>query len=206
MDLFSTPKKFDRLNIPDAEVFYMQNMGFDIPDDVVMRRLIDETKWKDEEIFLYGKRHKQPRLIAWYGDDDKKNYSYSGIKLNPNPWTELLKEIKLHVEKLCNYEFNSVLLNYYRSEKDSIGFHSDDEKELGNAPVIASVSYGEIRTFIFKSKKNKKIKNISLKLSSGSLLLMKGDTQKNWVHGINKENVKCGPRINLTFRHVEEGE
>lgn len=203
MDLFSLPNTFERINIPEAEVYYMPQMEIHIPEGLILQRLIEETPWKSEELFLYGKKYMQPRLIAWYGDDDRKKYTYSGIQLTPIPWTKLLKEIKEKVEYLCSFKFNSALLNYYRNEQDSIGFHSDDEKELGNTPVIASLSYGETRTFIFKNKNRKDVKNVSLKLSSGSLLLMKGDTQKNWAHGINKENFKCGPRVNLTFRYVE---
>jgi alkylated DNA repair dioxygenase AlkB len=98
--------------------------------------------------------------------------------------------------------FNSVLVNYYRDNRDSIGFHSDDEPELGARPVIASLSLGEERTFILKHKRSKSVSPVHLRLASGSLLLMKGDTQRCWRHGILKESRSCGPRVNLTFRTI----
>jgi alkylated DNA repair dioxygenase AlkB len=99
-------------------------------------------------------------------------------------------------------DFNSVLLNYYRDQRDSMGFHSDDERELGERPIIASLSLGEERTFILKHKTKKHLKTVRLILASGSLLLMKGGTQRYWKHGINKESRPCGPRVNLTFRRI----
>jgi alkylated DNA repair dioxygenase AlkB len=95
-----------------------------------------------------------------------------------------------------------VLLKYYRDNKDSMGFHSDDEPELGERPVIASLSLGEERTFILKHKTLKAIPAVRLRLVSGSVLLMRGDTQRHWKHGIPKESRRCGPRVNLTFRHI----
>jgi len=95
-----------------------------------------------------------------------------------------------------------VLFNYYRNHRDSMGMHSDDEPELGERPILASLSLGEERTFILKHKREKDSKPVRLKLASGSLLLMKGDTQRCWKHGIDKESRPCGPRINLTFRRI----
>ena len=106
------------------------------------------------------------------------------------------------VEDLANERFNGVLLNYCRDHRDSMGFHSDDEKELGQAPVIASVSLGATRTFVLKHKTRSELKPVRLELPSGSLLLMKGLTQKNWKHGIDKQSRPCGPRVNLTFRRI----
>jgi alkylated DNA repair dioxygenase AlkB len=106
------------------------------------------------------------------------------------------------VESASGESFNSVLLNYYRDHRDSMGFHSDDERELGPRPTIASLSLGEERTFILKSKADKSLRPVRLKLNSGSLLVMKGDTQTNWKHAIHKETRPCGPRINLTFRYI----
>lgn len=150
---------------------------------------------------VWGKRHPQPRLIAWYGDRGR-GYTYSGIRLEPLPWNETLLKIKDHVEHLTASMFNSVLLNYYRDQNDSMGFHSDDEPELGPQPVIASLSLGERRTFVLKHKNRKDLKPVKIALESGSLLVMKGDTQKNWKHGIDKETRPCGPRVNMTFRDI----
>ncbi len=120
-------------------------------------------------------------------------YSYSGIRLDPLPWTELLSDLRSSVESASGESFNSVLLNYYRDHRDSLGFHSDDERELGPRPTIASLSLGEERTFILESKADKSLRPVRLKTHSGSLLVMKGDTQTNWKHAINKETRPCGP-------------
>jgi alkylated DNA repair dioxygenase AlkB len=164
-----------------------------------MRRLTDCTPWSQQQITVYGKPCLQPRLSAWYGD---LNYSYSGITMEPLPWTQTLLQIKSRVETLLQQEFNSVLLNLYRDHNDSMGMHSDNERELGERPVIASLSLGEERTFLLKHKMRKDLKTIRLPLPPGSLLLMKGNTQTYWRHGIAKERHPCGPRINLTFRNV----
>ena len=111
-------------------------------------------------------------------------------------------DIKSRVEKIAGIDFNSVLLNYYRDHRDSMGLHSDDEPELGRRPIIASVSLGEERTFILKHKTRKDLKSVRLKLASASLLLMKGETQHCWKHGIEKQQRRCGPRVNLTFRRI----
>jgi alkylated DNA repair dioxygenase AlkB len=136
-----------------------------------------------------------------YGDEGRR-YSYSGVALIPLPWTPLLLSIRRRVEDVASWSFNSVLLNYYRDNNDSMGFHSDDEPELGPQPVIASLSLGATRTFVFKSKIDKAAKPVRVALASGHLLIMKGDTQRNWQHGILKESRRCGARINLTFRRI----
>ena len=118
------------------------------------------------------------------------------------PWSETLLGLKERVEALTGLQFNSVLLNYYRDENDGMGMHSDDERELGEQPAIASVSLGEERDFILRHRQRKDLSTVKLPLSSGSLLLMQGDTQQHWRHGINKLKRRCGPRINLTFRRI----
>ena len=129
-------------------------------------------------------------------------YAYSGVSLTALPWTPELLTLKGKVEELCASSFNSVLLNYYRDHRDSMGFHADDEPELGLFPTIASVSIGEERQFVLKHKHRRDIDDIRLPLPSGSLLLMKGATQANWKHGVPKESKLCGPRVNLTFRNI----
>ena len=166
-----------------------------------MRHLIDEVPWRAESIVVWGKTYPQPRLIAWYGDNGM-SYTYSGIRLEPLPWTQTLSDIKRRVEAVARTDFNSVLLNYYRDHRDSMGLHSDDEPELGEQPILASLSLGEERTFILKHKGEKDLKPVRLKLASGSLLLMKGETQRYWKHGIDKETRPFGPRVNLTFRRI----
>ncbi|WP_428538569.1 alpha-ketoglutarate-dependent dioxygenase AlkB family protein [Rhodopila sp.] len=200
-DLFSDKNMLHPLPLRGAEVFYARY--FDLGQDPIclMQRLIVEVPWRAENVVVWGKSYPQPRLIAWFGDAGR-GYQYSGVKLNPLPWSALLLSVKRRVEQLVGVDFNSVLLNYYRDNRDSMGFHSDEEKELGKRPIIASLSLGQGRVFILKSKQDTAGKSIKLKLESGSLLLMKGDTQKNWKHGIEKEKRPCGPRVNLTFRRI----
>jgi alkylated DNA repair dioxygenase AlkB len=200
-DLFSATQGLEYVPMQDAEVYYLRQLPLSEPAADVMRRLIDEVPWRAEKIVVWGKTFLQPRLIAWYGDWGK-SYIYSGLHLNPLPWTLVLLDIKSRVEAVAGDEFNSVLLNYYRDHRDSMGLHSDDEPELGKRPIIASLSLGEERTFILKHKTRKNLKPVRLKLASGSLLLMKGETQHHWKHGIEREARPCGPRINLTFRRI----
>ena len=187
--------------LPGADVSYLRKFDLEVSSLEMLRALIDETPWRQEDVKIWGKTYRQPRLVAWYGDPGHA-YSYSGVSLNPLPWTDWIVGIKKRVEKLVTTRFNSVLLNYYRDQNDSMGMHSDDEKELGPRPTIASISLGAERSFLIKSKVNPNAKLIKLPLASGSLLLMKGDTQKNYKHGIGKESRAFDPRVNLTFRIV----
>lgn len=155
-------------------------------------------EWKQEKIKIFGKEVVEPRLVAWYGD---KAYKYSGKLMQPQPWTKELLEIKSIIEENTGYKFNNVLLNYYRNGLDSMGWHSDDEAELGKNPVIASLSLGQERRFQFRFKADKSIK-VHYLLSSGSLLLMKNDCQHLWQHQVPKSGIQVGERINLTFRLI----
>jgi alkylated DNA repair dioxygenase AlkB len=197
MDLFSADRGLTPIPIDDGELYFMQQLPLAVDNAEVMRRLLAETAWKAETIFLFGREVAQPRLSAWYGE---RRYTYSGRTFEPLPFTALQLEIKHAVEAASGKRFNSVLLNYYRNEQDSMGFHSDDEPELGSQPAIASVSFGATRTFILKHKKQ--AKTVKLDLTDGSLLLMAGKLQHAWRHGINKERKPCGARINLTFRLI----
>ena len=180
----------------------MRTLELAEPPSSLADKLIAETPWRAETIVVWGKVFPQPRLIAWYGDTGRR-YTYSGIRMEPLPWTERLLDIRRRVQEVAGFEFNSVLLNYYRNNRDSMGLHSDDEPELGPKPIIASVSLGQERTLIFKHKTAAALRPVRLPLASGSLLLMKGDTQCNWKHGINKEDRSCGARVNLTFRRIQ---
>jgi alkylated DNA repair dioxygenase AlkB len=202
-DLFGPTDRLEKILMPDADVSYLRQLDLGDSYDLLLRELIDNTPWRAETVVIWGKSHPQPRLIAWYGDKGSK-YTYSGISLEPLEWTNRLRGIKVMVENVSGATFNSVLLNYYRDHRDSMGPHSDDERELGDRPVIASLSLGEERTLTFKHKLRTELKPVRVPLASGSLLLMKGDTQRFWKHGINKQSQKCGPRINLTFRRIFE--
>lgn len=191
--------EIERLPLIDADLQLWRQVDLDRSYDSLLRAVIDGTPWRQEEITVYGKPYLQPRLSAWYGD---LAYRYSGIRLEPLPWTPTLLGIKQQVETLVDHKFNSVLLNYYRDQNDGMGMHSDDERELGPKPVIASLSLGEERTFLLKHKSRKDLKTLELALPAGSLLLMRGETQRYWQHGINKQRQTCGPRVNLTFRSI----
>lgn len=198
--LFASSEGFERLQLPDAEVYLQRHFPSSIAAEIVLKRLIAETNWRSETIRLWGRTVAQPRLTAWHGDPGR-DYAYSGLIMKPEPWTPLLQTLKWEVERAVGERFNSVLLNYYRNERDSVGYHSDDEKELGPEPAIASLSFGDTRTFVFKSKR-KLHKPVRVPLEDGSLLLMKGPTQRHWLHAIEKETRPRGPRVNLTFRRI----
>ena len=202
MDLFTSASMLAPIPIRDGELAFLPQLSLPWPNEVVLARLIEETAWREETVVVYGKRHLQPRLSAWHGE---KGYRYSGLSLAPLPFTPLLDTIRRAAEAATGRRYNSVLLNYYRDGRDSMGMHSDDEPELGRNPVIASLSLGERRTFVLKHKSRKELKPVNIELEPGSLLLMQGPTQHHWKHGINKLNRPCGPRVNLTFRCVSAG-
>jgi alkylated DNA repair dioxygenase AlkB len=197
MDLFSPAPVLMPIPLEDGELSILAQLPLSISNEEVLARLIAETGWRSEVVTVWGRQHPQPRLTAWHGE---AGYRYSGLSLAPLPFTALLLEIKAAVEQASGRRFNSVLLNYYRDQRDSMGMHSDDEPELGPEPAIASVSFGATRTFILRHKAGGR--TVRLDLTSGSMLLMAGATQANWQHGINKLSRPAGPRINLTFRKI----
>ncbi len=163
--------------------------------------LLEELQWQQQPIRIFGKEYWQPRLLAWYGDAEAV-YSYSGIRQEPLCWTGVLLELKKRVEDFTAAHFNSVLANYYRDGCDSMGWHSDDESELGENPLIASLSLGATRRFCMRPRKGVVGEKMELLLEGGSLLLMQGDFQKCWQHSIPKTAKPTGGRINLTFRWI----
>lgn len=181
---------------PDC-FFYIENFLDKKKSDELYNFLKDNIKWEKKEITLFGKTYLQPRLIAWFGE---KDYTYSKSVLKKKNMPKAVEEIKERIEKKLNCKFNSVLLNYYRDGNDSMGLHSDDERELGPKPNIASLSLGGIREFTIKSRIDGYTQKIQLQ--SGSLLLMKGNAQKIYSHGIPKTKKNVGARINLTFRYI----
>jgi alkylated DNA repair dioxygenase AlkB len=187
------------LPMQNAEVSYYPNWLTSKHATHLMHHFIDQLSWYQPTVKLYGKEMKIPRMQAWYGDPDTE-YEYSKHLMQPLPWEHRLFKLKEACEQASNTRFNSVLANYYRNGKDSMGMHADDEPELGKQPVIASVSLGQTRRFSFKHIKTKETTRIQLE--HGSLLVMKGDTQQYWQHGINKSQTQLGPRLNFTFRSV----
>jgi alkylated DNA repair dioxygenase AlkB len=168
----------------------------------LMNDLISTTEWRQEFVQFYGKRHPIPRQTAWFGDPDAQ-YTYSKIPNAPSPWTPTLFYIKSRVEELSGTTFNSVLINRYRDGNDSVAWHADDEPELGREPVIGSVSFGATRTMQFRSTSDAR-ETISLPLETGSVLVMRGESQQAWKHQIPKERTIRQERLNLTFRVVGE--
>ena len=168
----------------------------------LLAHLTEAVAWEQRRITLFGQSHPQPRLTAWYGDPDAR-YAYSGLAWEPRPWLPALAALLPRLEAVSGARFNSVLLNLYRDGRDSMGWHADDEPELGPAPVIASLSLGATRRFRLRPRPGgPAAAPVALDLPAGSLLLMRGATQAAWQHALPKTARPVGPRLNLTFRWV----
>lgn len=171
------------------------------PEDAA--RLFDALRetlaWQQERLTIFGREHAVPRLVAWHGDAVAR-YRYSGVLHEPLPWTAELGAVRARVEALSGQRYNSVLANLYRDGRDGMGWHADDEPELGPSPVIASVSLGATRRFRLKHRASDETR--ALELTDGSLLVMAGPLQHHWVHCVPKTARPVGPRINLTFREI----
>lgn len=203
MDLFTSEKNNTpiKLALPDANITYYSSFFSPKESSEYFQILLNEIEWQEDDIKVFGKTYKQPRLTALYGMNNA-SYRYSGITMFPKPFNFILKEIKTKIEEITEIKFTTVLLNFYRDGSDSNGWHSDDEKELGENPVIVSISLGAERTFRLRHKKDK-TKKKNLILQHGSLLIMKGETQHHWQHCIPKSKKDIKPRINLTFRVIK---
>ena len=203
----------ENILLEDAKLIFIPQFFTPSVSDQFLTNLTEIRAWQQGEITMFGKRVLEPRLTAWYGDEGK-SYTYSGKKQEPIAWDETLLLIKNEIEKTLLQEkyvgflnqqtpsvFNSVLCNFYRNGSDSMGYHSDNERELGQNPLIASVNFGESRRFLFR-RKDDTTKKHELILSHGSLLIMGGAMQHHWQHAVPKEPKRTQPRINLTFRHI----
>jgi alkylated DNA repair dioxygenase AlkB len=183
----------------DGEVYLYSSFFEKNESDELFEKLRKETNWKQESMKMYGKELLFPRLTAWYSADGK-SYTYSGLKNIPEPMPQVLENIKHTCETKSDVIFNSALLNYYRSGNDSMGWHADNEPELGKNPVIASLTFGASRKFQFKHRTiPNSIQNVIL--HHGSLLIMSGTTQHHWLHQLPKVK-ESGERINITFRMI----
>jgi alkylated DNA repair dioxygenase AlkB len=190
-----------RLDLPDADIVLYRLFLTAADADRHLNELLTGTiPWKQDEIDFYGKTIPVPRLASWHGDPGCA-YTYSGIRSEPNPWTESLLQMRTSVEALAGQRFNSVLVNQYRNGSDSVSWHSDDEPELGQNPVIASLSLGATRLFQLKHTRYN-TRRTEFELTHGSLLLMRGSTQHHWLHQVPKTRRACGVRVNLTFRSI----
>jgi alkylated DNA repair dioxygenase AlkB len=190
----------ERLPLEDADIRFWPEALNIAEASELLDQLLTEIDWQQEEVLIFGQRRLVPRLVAWHGDPGA-NYTYSGTPHRPRPWTPALELVRERVLSLTGCAFNSVLLNLYRDGRDGMGWHSDDEPELGRDPVIASVSLGATRRFCLRHRR-KKDQRLDVGLGHGSLLLMAGATQHHWVHAVPKTSVPVGQRVNLTFRQV----
>ena len=200
MSLFDFDQYFNIIPY-DGEVYYLDKLMSNEKANSMFSELLQGISWERDELIIYGKKITTKRKTAWYGDSAFK-YSYSNATKIALPWIPELVELKVLVEQQSQSTFNSCLLNLYHEGNEGMAWHSDDEKELGDQPTIASVSLGAERKFSFKHKKTKE--SHSLPLENGSLLLMKGVTQKHWQHSLPKAMKVKEPRINLTFRTILE--
>jgi alkylated DNA repair dioxygenase AlkB len=187
----------------DGELFYLA--GFLSPPEAVdcFARLSAELDWQQEIATIVGRRVPVPRLVCWHGDEGAV-YQYSGLTHHPQAWTDTLAALRESIENICGHRFNSVLGNLYRDGQDSMGWHADQEKILGNNPFIASLSLGAAR--LFKIRHNKTGETLDIHPASGSLLLMGGSLQHHWRHCVPKTRQPVSARINLTFRNIIQGQ
>ena len=194
------PYKYIEINLPDANIrLFPHFLNSDMAAQL-FQVFSNNVPWRHDPIKVFGKTYMQPRLTSLHGTTNL-GYGYANIRMQAQPMMPELNDILQRIAKIDNSDFNIVLLNLYRDGNDSNGWHADNEKELGQNPVIASVSLGAPRLFKLKHRYDKNLKH-QLLLESGSLLLMSGATQHHWLHQVPKTKKQVGPRINLTFRKV----
>ncbi len=200
-DLFVDDSQCLSLALPNAQIDVLPSFIDSAQADQLFNVLYQQLDWTQQHIKVYGKEYAVPRLSAWYADAGRC-YEYSGLRMKGLPWTSALKEIKAQVEDYCQQYFNSMLANLYRDGADAVGWHADDEDELGKNPFIASLSLGQPRHFQLKHRRDKRLTK-SFLLPHGSLLIMQGETQHHWLHQIPKSRKAMLPRINLSFRQLK---
>ncbi|MES3006423.1 MAG: alpha-ketoglutarate-dependent dioxygenase AlkB [Pseudomonadota bacterium] len=199
---FAEPRSSaEQIDLKDATVMYFPEAFSVMEADTLLDYCLHQLPWRQDALTIAGKRIPIPRLQNWFGDSGAR-YAYSGLALTPLPWTAPLLRVRQRAEALAGQSFNAVLANYYRDGKDSVGWHSDDERELGLHPVIASVSLGVTRVFEMKHAHDKSMPTLRLPLTHGSVLIMAGGTQEYWRHQLPKDVALTLPRVNLTFRKI----
>lgn len=196
----SFPPPLERTVVPDGELAYDPDFLTIQAADRLLTRLTAQIQWEQHVIRVRGREVACPRLSAWYGNK-VAHYSYSGLTLEPRPWPSALATLRRRVEAATGTRFNAVLANLYRDGRDGMGWHSDDEPELGRNPVIASVSLGAPRRFRLRHVGPPRL-TLAFDLTHGSLLVMAGELQHYWRHAVPKTTRAVAPRLNLTFRRV----
>jgi alkylated DNA repair dioxygenase AlkB len=196
MDLFNQ-ELVTNLLPHDGEVNYYGKIMSQQKAEHYLDRMQNTIEWRNDEAKIFGRHIITKRKVAWYGDHNY-SYTYSNTTKQALTWTKELIELKKRVEKFTETVFNSCLLNLYHTGEEGMAWHSDDEKTLGKDTAIASLSFGAERKFAFKHKETKEV--VSLVLETGSLLIMKGATQTNWLHRLPQTTKIKTPRVNLTFR------
>ncbi|MEH6651758.1 MAG: alpha-ketoglutarate-dependent dioxygenase AlkB [Motiliproteus sp.] len=186
--------------LADASLSYQPDFLSDEQADQYLRTLRQTLAWQQDQIKLFGRAVAIPRLQCWYGDSGL-TYRYSGLSMSARPWTSELQQLRRQIEQHSGYRFNAVLANLYRDGQDSMGWHADNEPELGTNPVIASLSLGQQRSFKLRRRDNPR-QQVELELQHGSLLVMAGTTQQYWQHALPKRKRLNQPRVNLTFRLI----
>jgi len=195
----TVPADWQTFDLPGADVRLTRLFDADAAEDWFMR-LHAEIPWQRHRLRIFGRDVDAPRLSSWIGDADAV-YTYSGTRFVPHAWTAACAELRGRMARLCAADFNSVLCNLYRDGRDSMGWHSDDEAELGPEPLIASLSLGAVRRFNLRHRRDA-TRRLAIDLPSGSVLLMAGATQRNYRHGLAKTARPVGARLNLTFRYI----
>ena len=190
----------ENIEVPGGRVGFRANWIAQSEAEDWMQRLMSETNWQQPIVTVFGKQHPVPRLVACHGE---RAYAYSNQVQEVSPMFSLLEGICRRVEVETGCRFNSVLLNYYRSGVDTMGWHADDEKALGETPVIASVSLGASRVFRMRHRRYTQWR-FEVTLTHGSLFIMWPDTQENWLHSVPRQSACVSPRINLTFRYIHD--
>jgi alkylated DNA repair dioxygenase AlkB len=183
----------------DLKIRILEDFFNSVDSNKLLKKFISKLPWESMMIKMFGRDTKIPRLQCWIGDEGCE-YRYSGKQLSRQIWNQDLIMIRKKIYQELKIDFNSVLANYYRDGKDSMGWHSDDEKELGPNPTIASISFGSERDLVFRNKITKE--TLAIPQTNGCLILIDGETQRNWQHSIKKTQKVIGPRINLTFRNI----
>jgi alkylated DNA repair dioxygenase AlkB len=188
------------LPLVDAELAFDPHWLAPAEADALFAALRAQVPWEVHRIRLFGREVASPRLSCWIGDPDA-SYRYSGVRFEPRPWPDALRPVRRRLEDTLGGGFNSVLANLYRDGRDAMGWHSDGEPELGEHPVIASLSLGATRKFAFRHRQQPQ-QRLSIDLPHGALLVMSGDTQRFYRHSLPRTARPVGERINLTFRRI----